>query len=139
MNCVIHLCDSVNYFFPVPCIQFEKTVYNVVEEDEADEEVEVCVITCSDIGESEIKAYVFGHENVSQIPFGAAIASKLPYCRNCTSRHVHVCTMYIYICMCRKEHVTNLFAVSLLSQLAYLTVSHTHPLARNKLPTCDKI
>ena len=31
-------------------------------------------------------------------------------------------------------HVTNLFAVSLLSQLAYLTVSHTHPLARNKLP-----
>ena len=37
------------------------------------------------------------------------------------------------------SHVTNLFAVSRLSQLAYLTVSHTHPLACNKLLKCDEI
>ena len=30
--------------------------------------------------------------------------------------------------------VTIMFAVSLLSQLAYLTISHTHPVAHNKLP-----
>ena len=66
-------------FFPVPCIQFEQTVYDVVEGDEADKEVEVCVITCSDIGDREIKVHVFGHENVPHIPPGATIASKLPY------------------------------------------------------------
>ena len=65
-------------FFPVPCIQFEQTVYDVVEGDEADKEVEVCVITCSDIGDSEIKVHVFG-PNDEKIPTGAAIASKLPF------------------------------------------------------------
>ena len=63
-------------FFLVPCIQFEQTVYNVVEGDTADKEVEVCVIICSDIGDREIKVHVFGHENVSHIPSGATIASE---------------------------------------------------------------
>ena len=49
-----------------------------MEGDTADEEVEVCVITCSDIGDSEIKAQVFADEDVP-LPSGAARASKLPY------------------------------------------------------------
>ena len=50
-------------------------MYDVVE---ADEEVEVCVVTCNDIGGSEIKVHVFG-PNDEKIPPGAAIASKLLY------------------------------------------------------------
>ena len=70
---------AVYNFFPVPCIQFKETVYDVVE---ADEEVEVCVITCSDIADRVIKAHVFGpSENVyipiPQIPPGSMLASKL--------------------------------------------------------------
>ena len=60
-------------FFPVPCIQFEQTVYDAVE---ADEKVEVCVVNCSDIADSVIKVHVFG-PNDEKIPLGAAIASKL--------------------------------------------------------------
>ena len=49
----------------------------------------------------------------------------------------HTCSSYITVIGVHEIHgqmhpngyVTNLFAVSLLSQLAYLTVSHTHPLA----------
>ena len=67
---------DVYNLFPVPCIQFDKTVYDVVE---ADEKVETCVIACSDIGDSVIKAHVFGHDDVPHIPSGARIASKLPY------------------------------------------------------------
>ena len=50
-------------------------MYDVVE---ADENVEVCVVTCNDIGGSEINVHVFG-PNDEKIPPGAAIASKLLY------------------------------------------------------------
>ena len=72
------LIPYVAFFFPVPCVQFELTVYDVVEADQADKPVEVCVITCSDIGDSEIKVHVFADEDVP-LPPGAARASKLPY------------------------------------------------------------
>lgn len=36
------------------------------------------------------------------------------------------------------SYVTNLFDVSILYQLAYLIISHTHHLACNKLPTANK-
>ena len=86
---------DVYNFFPAPCIQFEMTVYEVLEGDTADKPVEVCVITCSDIGDSAIKAYVFADEDVP-LPPGAARASKLP---NCTG-------MYMYIYMCLSKHQT---------------------------------
>ena len=64
---------DVYNLFPVPCIQFDKTVYDIVE---ADEKVETCVITCNDIGGRVVKVHVFSHDDAPQIPSGAAIASK---------------------------------------------------------------
>ena len=64
---------DVYNLFPVPCIQFDKTVYEIVE---ADEKVETCVITCNDIGDSVVKVHVFSKNDVPHIPSGAAIASK---------------------------------------------------------------
>ena len=61
--------------FPEPCVRFEETVYDVVE---SEEKVEVCVIICSDISDEVIEVHVFGYANVSQIPPGSAVASKLP-------------------------------------------------------------
>ena len=80
-------------------------MYDVVE---ADEMVEVCVITCNDIADRVIKAHVFGpSENVyipiPQIPPGSMLASKLKlYCTNCTSRHVYTST---HICFLRNRYV----------------------------------
>ena len=67
-------------------------MYDVVE---ADEEVEVCVITCSDIGDRVIKVHVFG-PNDEKIPPGAAIASKLLYYNLQVNMY-----MYMYVqCTC---------------------------------------
>ena len=60
--------------FSEPCVRFEETLYNVVE---SEEKVEVCVITCSGISDEVIQVHVFGYANVSQIPPGSALASKL--------------------------------------------------------------
>ena len=91
---------DVYNFFPVPCIQFEQTVYNVSEGDTEDKPVEVCVVTCSDIGASEIKVHVFADEDVP-LPTGAARASKL-HCRNvqvctCTSACACLNTRLLYV------------------------------------------
>ena len=43
---------------------------------ELKEKVEVCVITCNDIGDEIIEVRVIGDDNILQIPPGSALASK---------------------------------------------------------------
>ena len=64
---------------------------------EADEKVEVCVVTCNDIGGSEINVHVFG-PNDEKIPPGAAIASKLLYYMY-IHVHLHMCVSKEHVCL----------------------------------------
>ena len=82
-------------------------MYDVVEEDE---KVEVCVITCSDIGDRVIKVHVFG-PNDEKIPPGAAIASKLLY-------YMYVQCTCTSTCMCVQG--TRIFSDQLCTIHTYL-------------------